>query len=775
MANKYCNLDGTKKISEDFPNITTGFDGVATDVVNLQDQISANENDIEGKLLSHQNSSSAHNAEFIDFTPGTSGMTATKAGPAIRELKSRVEQIITTPVSGAAATQEVVDARNSTTKGVGYGSVDARLEAIEGDVEDTKKPEYSTPADSTATVTSLPSSAMSGLLNTVVKGNTAINLLTNGNFANGIADWTVMSASTSVSNNACTFTATGQYGQIVHSIQTIAGHKYYATATITADSTGSIGFAINDGSWFIVSDITLPVTNKKVSAIGTSTTTSSASIQVNDQRTTGWTPIKVEKVMVIDLTALGLDTLTVDQCNTRWLNWFDGIKSTGDFRIKATGKNLFDKRRSLSDGIINTSTGAVDYNAFFKTTEYIRVNQNTHYVKNDNCRAGCYDSMKNFLCGFDGYYTFTTPSNCCYIRSSIPNSEALDTLQIELGSTATAYEPYTESVDYLPEVGKSVPNGVCDQIDLQKGIKTQDVSNWVTISGNWWWSCYSPWTGGKNLATPYSGGVDASEQVIDYKGYPYHHSSNSEAYGSYLHVPSGNLYLNVPNTETGWTDAMTPSVSEIQAYFHGWKMCNSDGTSPYNDSGTKYWKKLTDGTGLTSTLPTSTYSDFTPYKMIYQLAASIITELNVIAPLQARPNGNIIIEPIIKFLARPVNGVITILDTSKPIQSIESVNKITMVNGMEVYTPITPASNTTTTITLPAGYDDKCEYRVVYFYSSELITLPSISYSFPLNVKGQVEGNTESISMLGKSISDLDALTTALLINIEARLTAHGM
>ena len=57
---------------------------------------------------------------------------------------------------------------------------------------------------------------------------------------------------------------------------------------------------------------------------------------------------------------------------------------------------------------------------------------------------------------------------------------------------------------------------------------------------------------------------------------------------------------------------------EVQAYFYGWKMCASDGSTYV--SGTKYWKHITDGTGITSTLPIATYAGYTPYKLTYKLA-----------------------------------------------------------------------------------------------------------------------------------------------------------
>ena len=49
-------------------------------------------------------------------------------------------------------------------------------------------------------------------------------------------------------------------------------------------------------------------------------------------------------------------------------------------------------------------------------------------------------------------------------------------VQVEKNSSATEYEPYKESIAYLPEVGRSLPNGVCDEVNVVEGKRTQRVS-----------------------------------------------------------------------------------------------------------------------------------------------------------------------------------------------------------------------------------------------------------------------------------------------------------
>jgi len=50
-------------------------------------------------------------------------------------VNTRVDTIITTPISGAAATQEIVDARASAVKSKTFATLGARFEETEQDVE----------------------------------------------------------------------------------------------------------------------------------------------------------------------------------------------------------------------------------------------------------------------------------------------------------------------------------------------------------------------------------------------------------------------------------------------------------------------------------------------------------------------------------------------------------------------------------------------------------------------------------------------------------------
>lgn len=88
MANKYCNLQGSQKISESYMNINTGFDQVEADI-----------NDVNSRITAVDN---------------------------------RVDTIITTPIDGEAAAQELIEAR------AGFSTIGDRMTNIEEDIETHK-------------------------------------------------------------------------------------------------------------------------------------------------------------------------------------------------------------------------------------------------------------------------------------------------------------------------------------------------------------------------------------------------------------------------------------------------------------------------------------------------------------------------------------------------------------------------------------------------------------------------------------------------------------
>lgn len=121
------------------------------------------------------------------------------------------------------------------------------------------------------------------------------------------------------------------------------------------------------------------------------------------------------------------------------------------------GKNLFNKN-DIAKGYGFLATGELTTNSnLFVSTEYLPVNSSVEYTLGNSSSIDrlviCeYDSSKTFIKRNiilnSSTLTITTTSTTKYIKLNSVIS-ALDTLQLEQGSTATSYEAYIEPKMYV--------------------------------------------------------------------------------------------------------------------------------------------------------------------------------------------------------------------------------------------------------------------------------------------------------------------------------------
>ena len=112
------------------------------------------------------------------------------------------------------------------------------------------------------------------------------------------------------------------------------------------------------------------------------------------------------------------------------------------------GKNKFTTVGEEVGKYINVD-GNVGSNAGWILSDYIPVAPSTQYTFTPNSTSGdsahhCYfDSNKGFLSSIpSGQQTFTTPSDCAFMRFSYRGNGSSYDIQLELGSTATTWTPY---------------------------------------------------------------------------------------------------------------------------------------------------------------------------------------------------------------------------------------------------------------------------------------------------------------------------------------------
>jgi len=107
------------------------------------------------------------------------------------------------------------------------------------------------------------------------------------------------------------------------------------------------------------------------------------------------------------------------------------------------GKNLFDPLKTIS-GYLNIVSGGVSpATVGQKMLNYTLISPNSTYTISggDRTSFGFYDTNKTFISAIDNA-TITTPENSAYLRVYYSSNGTHTNVQLELGSTATAYEPY---------------------------------------------------------------------------------------------------------------------------------------------------------------------------------------------------------------------------------------------------------------------------------------------------------------------------------------------
>ena len=160
-----------------------------------------------------------------------------------------------------------------------------------------------------------------------------------------------------------------------------------------------------------------------------------------------------------------------------------------ELTVNSSGKNLFDG--NLIIGMVQVGTGNITGGSqYLSTPNYISVNGDCTYslsnFENKQFDAVVfYDSNKSYISATPLNRVeplishFTTPQNCKYIRwrycfDSAASIDMLTNIQLELGSTATEYEPYHGStITITPDSNPyTVPND----------IRQQDGFNTITVS-----------------------------------------------------------------------------------------------------------------------------------------------------------------------------------------------------------------------------------------------------------------------------------------------------
>lgn len=169
-----------------------------------------------------------------------------------------------------------------------------------------------------------------------------------------------------------------------------------------------------------------------------------------------------------------------------------------DIDFMTSGKNLFDYTKSTESCYLNAD-GTLATTASYKTSDFIPVIGGKTYCisKRGTVRSKFYNSSKevlndNWATSTDAATTIIIPDEASYFRFSycINGDYKVDeaTLQLELGSVETSYEPFTGFETTTVELNqplRELPNGVKDTIE--NGVVTRRVGE-ITFDGSEAWN-----------------------------------------------------------------------------------------------------------------------------------------------------------------------------------------------------------------------------------------------------------------------------------------------
>lgn len=183
--------------------------------------------------------------------------------------------------------------------------------------------------------------------------------------------------------------------------------------------------------------------------------------------------------------------------------FFEGMKSIQMPVVKTTGKNLFDKTKTIFDKVIDLDTGIIRDDSLTNITDFIKVIPNTQYTMSFNfttnmwtrcfglteSKHGKYITDANGVrdkCYFDSdskTITFTTSPTTNYLMFLFGKGVE-EAFQLEEGSTATSYEPYKSNILTVNEdVTLRGIGEVQDMLDCLTGEKIEYVGEFI-LDGN---------------------------------------------------------------------------------------------------------------------------------------------------------------------------------------------------------------------------------------------------------------------------------------------------
>lgn len=651
-----------------------------------------------------------------------------------------------------------------------------------------------------------------------LKGRTLVNLFGRDGNCEDVSKWTD-NASTHVldstnalyGSNAFKITISGEtLGYIVRNL-TLDASKYYLFAVAFKNGNASTGIRLQFGG---AAGATSYVTS-------TSYTTAYVKMQPSDAAlvTAVWILVNgatgqyayVDGVRLYEITSTeynALDTMTANQIAAKY-PYVDDVKHLYAPMIEKKGKNLLSPFMEwtlhANTKVIEPyklqldSTGASQF-----STLIVDVLPNTTYTLSGQTTGeiGVYNVEGTNPIGGMAYSnvfprTFATGANDKQVKlffrglNDGAGSFTFTNLQLELGSTASQFEPQNNDYLYFPDVtlASSLDGNVADSITQRDGTfwKTKRWATDVVLDGSLAWGFSSDGTGTKEVYAPITNNIsyDANAKSIKYDGKILKNMGSTSFPGASgtgtdeFNVWNNNrYYARVADTDSGWGESYTPTADEIKVYFNGWRMMEEGAGTPYNGAGTKAWVAIAEAgigsTTETTVLPTekATYAGTDFYNLSYQLVVTqeeIVTAEGAIA-LNA-PGNHLAVDSgvIVRERANPYlyGGYYRINNSYGGGSSSYLKNKAKKIlavykNGeidskWTISQDLDPGNYGTASAAIPqVDYDPTAEYTVTYLALDKhtFTSSPdSFTVEYQANDKGVLRQNAQDIADLKRDAS----------------------
>lgn len=398
-----------------------------------------------------------------------------------------------------------------------------------------------------------------------------VNQVFNGDFSKGTEGWVGSSSTLSCSSNTLIVTGNGAtYDSEVFqdlALSTIQNKVLYVNikARVTNDICSAIALSFSGTNPIAVTSN--PVANKWYTLSGIFTNSNYFRLLPEhlyaDAATASGKVMEMQHVHVVDITNLPAEHQTKEWCDAN-LPFTPNVQQTVDPYVLKRGKNLFNKSKYTD--YIDISKLVVGKTYILSSNTTILLMKIAYSVGGTELKASSIystswiftPSKEDIECG---RLYLVRPDYAAYTQAEISTMN----IQLELGSTATQYEPYNEDKIQL-------------LTDLYTGESASEVNGQYVKTKKWKKVVLDetlPW----EIAQLYDGfkRVDISNFISDMKDYKDSYvikydgkillRDDGTNVADYFNHNGYYLWINISNVDSGWDNSYIPTIQNIQDYF----------------------------------------------------------------------------------------------------------------------------------------------------------------------------------------------------------------